>query len=223
MSMSVRCCRGDIRAVGPRVQPASQRLPRQQAGHLHAGPHAGPVDERDGAAVVVVVDRALRLLRRVRHDLVALPAARVDDRRVQHVRAEVGDVVDDRVRVGGARAASATATTAAAPAVVLGGRVSARSRERSEDRWLLVARRRVADAPALHVWIEICGHYSFGELFCVVWCEGVGRCADRGSLMSFVDCRLCWSVLALAIAIAGSVAVEMSGESIRLLYRVQLT
>jgi hypothetical protein len=161
--------RGHIRAVGPRVQPASQRLPRQQAGHLHARPHAGPVDERDGAAVVVVVHRALRLLRRVRHDLVALAAARVDDRRVQHVRAEVGDVEDDRVRVERARAASATATaTATGPAVVGGSRVSARSRERSEYRWLLVARGRVADAPALYVRIEVCGHIF---LVCAFLCR----------------------------------------------------
>ena len=160
--------RRNVRAVWPGVQPASQGLPRQQAGHLHAGAHAGPVDERDGPAVVVIVHRALGLLRRVRHDPVALAAAGVDDRRVQHVRAEVADVEDDRARVdgGGGAAASATATATGS-----GGGPG----ESPEDRRLLVARGPVAaDAPALHVRIEVCGHwvFPFGG-----W-GGVGGCSS---------------------------------------------
>lgn len=96
-----------VRAVRRGTKPAAQCLPRQQTGHLYAGLCARPVDERDGATVRVVIHRAVRL-RRVRDDLVALPSSDVYDGRVQHVRAEVGDVEDGRVR-GGGRAAASTA------------------------------------------------------------------------------------------------------------------
>lgn len=92
-----------IRAIRTGVKPAPQSLSRQQAGHFHARPTAGPIDDRDGAPMGVVVNRALRLLRRVRDDFVALASSRVDDRRVQHVRTEVGDVEHGRVGVRGLR------------------------------------------------------------------------------------------------------------------------
>ena len=76
------------------------------------------IDERDGAAMVVTVHRALGMLRRVRHNQVAL-------------------------------------------AVASSCSVSAGPGESSEDRRLVVARGRVADAPALHVRIEVCRQTSF--------------------------------------------------------------
>jgi hypothetical protein len=141
----------DVRAICCSMKPAPQRLARQQTRNLHAGRGAGPVDERDGAAVRVVVHGAVGL-RRVRDDPVALAAARVDDGRVQDVRAEVGDVEDGRAR----RGRRAPAAGRAAP------------RERAEYRRLLrgrvvapvaaAARGRVPDAPALYIWIKVCGH-----------------------------------------------------------------
>ena len=133
----------NVRAVWPSVQPASRGLPRQQAGHLNNGPHAGPVDEHDGVAAVVKIHRALELLRRVRHNPVVLAATGIDVRRVQHVRAEVGDVNNDAT-------AADTATGSES--------VSAAPGKSSEARRLLVARGPVADSPALHVRIEACGH-----------------------------------------------------------------
>lgn len=83
----------------------------------------------------VIVDRALRLLRRVRDDFVALASARVDDRRIQHVRTEVGDVEYGRAGVGG------VAVAEAAPCSGAGGGgmciAAAGHREGPEDRWRL--------------------------------------------------------------------------------------
>jgi hypothetical protein len=89
----------------------------------------------------IVIRRAVRL-RRVRDDLVAWATSGIDDGRVEHVRAQVGNVEDDRVW----RCRTFSATVRAAP------------REGPEYGWRfpIVGRGRVTDAPALHVWIEVC-------------------------------------------------------------------
>jgi len=56
----------------------------------------------------VIVNRALRLLRRVCDDFVALASSSVDDRRIQNVRTEVGDVEYGRVGVGAVAALSSS-------------------------------------------------------------------------------------------------------------------
>lgn len=79
----------------------------------------------------VIVNRALWLLRRVRDDLIALASTRVDDRRIQHVRTEVGDMEYGRVGVG--------AVTAPSGGSGSGGMciAAAGHREGPEDRGLL--------------------------------------------------------------------------------------
>ena len=115
------------------MKPTSKSLPRQQAGHFYARPTPSPVYDPDGASLGVIVDRALRLLRRVRRDFVALAASRVDDRRVQHVRAEVRDVEYGRVGVGGVALAASSGGGGSG-----GGRIATTGhREGPEDRGLL--------------------------------------------------------------------------------------
>jgi hypothetical protein len=107
---------------------------------------------------VDVIVRGAERLRRVGDDPVAGSGTGVDDGRVQDVRAEGSDLEDRRT--GRRRAALAIARAA--------------SREGPKYRRCLplwVARRtrwrrRVAHAPALDIWIEVCGHK--GEKKCVV-------------------------------------------------------
>jgi hypothetical protein len=166
----------DVRAVRGGVKPASQGLPRQQTRHLHGRSGARPVDERDGAAVNVVVHGAVRL-RRVRDDLVALATARVDDRRVQHVRAEVGDEEDGRARRGRTvlRAARLSAREGPEYRRRLARRVAPGTSTTTTT--TTTVRRRIADAPALYVRIEVCGH-----------CECGGWWSRRGCCLWFVCC-----------------------------------
>jgi len=142
----------DVRSVRRGVQPVPQGLAGQQTGHLDTRVPACPVDERDGAPVVVVVDSAVRL-RRVRHDLVALTSAGVDDGRVQHVRAKVGDVEHRRVWRGG------TAPVAVRVAPREGTEYGGHFPGRVCPGPTAVGRGRVPDAPALNVWVEVGRHF----------------------------------------------------------------
>jgi hypothetical protein len=112
----------------------------------------------------VIVNRALRLLRRVRDDFVALASARVDDRRIQHVRTEVGDVEYGRVGVGSvAVAVTAPSSGSGGGSMCTAAAAAAGHREGPKDRGRLCETTvcgTVADAPALHVWIEVCRHLS---------------------------------------------------------------
>lgn len=110
-----------------------------------------------------VIVRGNVRLRRVGNDPVAGSGTGVDDGRVQDVRAEGSNLEDRRTRRQ--RAALAVARAA--------------SRESPKYRRclpLLVARRTrcrrgVAHAPALDIWVEVCGHRREKE---VRWRKGCG-------------------------------------------------
>ena len=139
----------DARSVWHGPKPTANRLLWSQPGNLHARPLTRPVDDCDGASAGVIV-RGTEWLRRLGDDPIAGSATRVDDGRVQDVWAEAGDVEDRRV---GQREVGLTVARAA-------------PWEGPEYRRCLPGwgtprtcrRRCVTHAPALDVWIEVCGH-----------------------------------------------------------------
>ncbi len=162
----------------------------------------------------VVIDRALRLLRRVRDDLVALTSSRVDDRRVQHVRTEIGDVQDDRVGVGHGGMALALVAGASCGC----GCSAARHREGPEDRGRLSESAVgggsvVADAPGLYVRIEICRHFPriFSFVFLVRRQERFGGRVRRLLLLLLLLLAFC-DVCSLFAFVLGVECSALTGD-----------